>query len=109
MVAERSKLDIAILFVLAQSCEYETNGAALNRELKQPESYRWESTTSRMVAGEPLVKYLFFCEEAELTEPVRGTTAFASEFTQHGRGTNRADRCETSTSPGDCSGFHAVA
>jgi hypothetical protein len=59
--------------------------AALNRELKQPADYRWDSTTSRIKAvGEPLVKYLLFGEEAELTEPIKGTTRFASEFAARG-------------------------
>ncbi len=59
--------------------------AALNRELKQPAAYRWESTTSRIKAvGEPLVKYLLFSEEAALTEPIRGTTSFASDFAARG-------------------------
>jgi hypothetical protein len=59
--------------------------AALNRELKQPAGYRWESTTSRIKSvGEPLVKYLLFGEEAELTEPIQGTTSFASDFVTRG-------------------------
>lgn len=59
--------------------------AALNRELKQPTAYRWESTTSRIKAvGEALVKYLLFSEEAALTEPIRGTTSFASDFAARG-------------------------
>ena len=59
--------------------------AALNRELKQPANYRWESTTSRIKAvGEPLVKYLLFSEEADLTEPIRGTTHFAADFAARG-------------------------
>lgn len=59
--------------------------AALNRELKQPADYRWDSTTSRIkAAGEPLVKYLLFSGEAALTAPVRGTSSFADEFARRG-------------------------
>jgi hypothetical protein len=59
--------------------------AALNRELKQPAGYRWDSTTSRIKSvGEPLVKYLLFSEEADLSEPIRGTTSFASDFAARG-------------------------
>ena len=38
----------------------------LNRSLGKPENERWDSTTSRIKdAGEPLVKYLLFHEEAK--------------------------------------------
>jgi len=47
--------------------------------------YRWDSTTSRIrAAGEPLVKCLLLSEEATLTEPIQGTTPFASEFAGRG-------------------------
>jgi len=59
--------------------------AALNRELGKPAAHRWPSTTSRIQgAGEALVKYLLFCEEAPLTAEVRGTTDFAAEFAKLG-------------------------
>jgi hypothetical protein len=59
--------------------------AALNRELKQPADYRWDSTNSRIKAvGEPLVRYLLFSEEAVLTDPIRGTTSFATDFAARG-------------------------
>jgi hypothetical protein len=59
--------------------------AALNKELNQPAGYRWESTTSRIrAAAEPLVKYLLFSGEAELTDPVHGTSGFAAEFARRG-------------------------
>jgi len=59
--------------------------AALNRELKKPPGYRWESTTSRIKSvGEPLVKYLLFSKESKLTEPLKGTTSFAREFAARG-------------------------
>jgi len=57
----------------------------LNRETGQPETHRWPSTTTRIeAAGEPLVKYLLFCEEAKLAGPLRGTSNFAAEFTARG-------------------------
>jgi hypothetical protein len=60
--------------------------ANLNRELKQPVSYRWDSTTTRIhAAGEPLVKYLLFSGEAELTARVQGTSNFSAEFARAGR------------------------
>jgi hypothetical protein len=44
-----------------------------------------ESTVSRIRgAGEPLVKYLLFCEEAPLTSPLQGTSNFATEFARRG-------------------------
>jgi len=59
--------------------------AALNRELKQPPGYRWDSTTSRIkAAGEPLVKYLLFSEEAPWSDPIKGTTSFAADFARRG-------------------------
>src|SRR5215469_2864591 len=35
-------------------------------------------------AGEPIVKAMLFSEEAQLTEPVTGTSSFATEFTGRG-------------------------
>ena len=44
-----------------------------------------DSTISRIKnAGEPLVKYMLFCEEAQLAEPLHGDTAFAAEFAKRG-------------------------
>jgi hypothetical protein len=58
---------------------------ALNRDLGQPPDHRWASTNSRMKdAGEPLVRYLLFSGEAELTAPLRGTSDFAREFAARG-------------------------
>jgi hypothetical protein len=59
--------------------------AALNRELGQPADHRWESTNSRIRdAGEPLVRYLLLCEEAQLTSRLEGTSGFAEEFSVRG-------------------------
>ena len=35
-------------------------------------------------AGEPIVKAMLFCEEAQLTDPVSGVSGFAAEFTSRG-------------------------
>lgn len=59
--------------------------AALNRELGEPAEHRWDSTRVRIrSAGDPLVQYLLFCDEAELTARIRGTSDFASEFARQG-------------------------
>jgi hypothetical protein len=57
----------------------------LNKELGKPLDERWASTTSRIKdAGEPLVRYLLFSEEAKLTGPISGTSGFAEEFSARG-------------------------
>lgn len=59
---------------------------ALNRELKQPFGRQWDSTKSRIKSvTEPLVKYLLYSGETELTEPVAGTSGFTKEFAQGGK------------------------
>jgi hypothetical protein len=58
---------------------------ALNRELKEPEDHLWDSTKSRIKnAGEPLVEYFLFSEDAKLTAPIKGTSGFAEEFAKRG-------------------------
>jgi hypothetical protein len=57
----------------------------LNRALGKSQNELWESTTSRIKdAGEPLVKYLLFHDEAKLTNTVAGTSKFADEFQARG-------------------------
>lgn len=59
--------------------------AALNREIGKPADYRWDSTLVRIkAAGDPLVKYLLFADEAALTDRIRGTSGFAEEFVRRG-------------------------
>ncbi len=59
--------------------------AEFNKALGRPANYRSESTLSRIKnAGEPVVKYLLMCDEAQLTDPVKGTSGFAEEFVQRG-------------------------
>jgi hypothetical protein len=69
-------------FLTRQALHYQTS---LNRELKEPVDRVWDSTKSRIKsAGEPLVEYLLFSGEAELTAPIRGTSGFAEKFVQVG-------------------------
>ncbi len=57
----------------------------INREMKLSPTHRWDSTGVRIKsAGDDLVRYLLFCEEAPLTGKVRGTSAFAAEFARRG-------------------------
>src|SRR5262249_5655830 len=59
--------------------------AELNKALGRTVPGHSESTVSRIQnAGEPLVKYLLFCEEAPLTDAVQGTSGFAREFARRG-------------------------
>ncbi len=69
-------------FTAREALHYE---ASLNREMKLPPTHRWESALSRIRgAGDDLVRYLLFSEEAALTERVKGTSAFAAEFARRG-------------------------
>ena len=69
-------------FGVRQAMEYQTN---LNRELGEPIDQLRESTTSRIKSVcEPLVEYLFYCEEAPLGGKVVGTSTFAQEFAAQG-------------------------
>lgn len=65
-------------FATRQAMDYQTN---LNRELGLPLDEQRESTTSRIKSAcEPLIEYLFYCEEAPLSGKVTGTSGFAKEF-----------------------------
>jgi hypothetical protein len=69
-------------FLARQALHYQ---AALNRELGEPEGHLWDSTRSRIKnAGEPLVEYLLFSGETDLTDKIEGTSEFAAEFAQRG-------------------------
>lgn len=91
--------DLVALMVLEHQCEaqnritranYLTRIALheqeeLNTALKEPPGTRTEGITRRIHwACEPLVQYLLFHEEAQLTEPVAGTSAFTQEFAARG-------------------------
>ena len=55
------------------------------RSANRPTPHQWDSTAGRIKSAcEPLVKYLLMCGETPLTEPVRGTSAFAREFAANG-------------------------
>jgi hypothetical protein len=57
------------------------DGQIMNQMLKQPEDHISESTRRRIDnAGQRLLKYLLFVEEAELSEPICGTSGFAKHF-----------------------------
>ena len=58
---------------------------ALNKDLGEPATHRWESTTRRIEsAGDALAKYLLFSGEAKLEGPIEGTSGFAKEFAARG-------------------------
>jgi hypothetical protein len=91
--------DLVALMVLEHQCEahnritragFQTRlalyeQAELNKAFGDPPSHRSEGITRRIQwACEPLVQYLLFCDEAKLTEPVAGTSGFASEFAARG-------------------------
>jgi hypothetical protein len=69
-------------FLTRQALHYQM---ALNRELQEPGGHVWDSTKSRIKSAcEPLVEYLLFSDEAELTGRIQGTSGFANEFSQRG-------------------------
>jgi hypothetical protein len=59
--------------------------AEIAKALGRPAGAHSEGTLRRIrSAGEPLLHYLLFSEEARLTDPVRGTAPFAREFARRG-------------------------
>ena len=93
-------------FLTRQAMHYQQS---LNRELGEPADHVWDSTKSRIKsANEPLVEYLLFSGEAELTGRIRGTSAFAEEFASAGRATARVARCEISIWSGASSSTRAA-
>jgi hypothetical protein len=58
---------------------------SLNEDPQRPAGYRSDSATRRMGSiCEPLVKALLFCEEAPLSDAVKGTSGFAERFAASG-------------------------
>ncbi len=56
-----------------------------NKALSRTAGYRSESTLSRIQnAGDPVVEYMLFCEEAQLTDPIKGVSGFAEAFAKVG-------------------------
>jgi hypothetical protein len=59
--------------------------ADFNRALGKPADFVWDSTQSRIQsAGGELLRYLLFCDEAPLGDPVKGTSTFAADFAARG-------------------------
>jgi hypothetical protein len=59
--------------------------AEINKAFGRPAAGHSDATLRRIqYAGEPLVKYLLFSEEAPLTDRVHGTSDFAREFGRRG-------------------------
>ncbi|HEX3149043.1 MAG TPA: hypothetical protein VHR66_13260 [Gemmataceae bacterium] len=91
--------DIVALMVLEHQTEMHNRITAANfqtkvahrdadviNELDNAPKGRLTEGTSRRIDGvaDQLVKYMLFSEEARLTEPVKGTSAFADEFAKRG-------------------------
>jgi len=56
-----------------------------NAEAGRPADYQSEATIKRIAsAGDKLVEYMLFCDEAKLESPVAGTSNFAEEFVLRG-------------------------
>lgn len=59
--------------------------AIMNKALDRPAEHLSDSTGRRIdSAVEKLVKSLLFCDEAELTAPIQGTSKFTEEFARRG-------------------------
>ncbi len=57
----------------------------MNKALGEPIDQMRESTYRRIKsAGEPLLRYMLFVDEAALTDPVVGTSSFAKDFVARG-------------------------
>ncbi len=57
----------------------------MNKALERPEGFESESTSRRFAsAAENVVRNLLFCDEAQLTDAVKGTSDFAAEFSSRG-------------------------
>ncbi|WP_210420208.1 hypothetical protein [Aquisphaera giovannonii] len=57
----------------------------INKALGEPEGAMSESTARRFHGpAEDLVRYMLFADEAELTDPIRGTSSFAVDFSARG-------------------------
>ena len=95
----RPESDIVALMVLehqSQMHNYITNASytarqashydeTMNRVLQRPADYRSETTVRRIEsAGEKLVRYMLFCDEAPLTDRINGNTDFAVQFVSRG-------------------------
>lgn len=69
-------------FSARQALDYEV---MMNRSLGEPEDQRRESTTRRIQsAGDALIEALLMVDEAELTDPISGTSTFQKTFLLQG-------------------------
>ena len=75
--------------------QYAHRDADIINELDNAPRGRLTESTSRRVdsAAEQLVEYLLFSDEAQLEGPIKGTSNFASEFSQRGPRDRRGHRC----------------
>ena len=57
----------------------------MNKAMERPLGYRSDSAKRRIASvGDKLVDYMLFVDEFELTDPIRGTSDFSSEFASRG-------------------------
>ena len=57
----------------------------INKALDRPADERSDSTRSRIRSvGEPVVQYMLFRDETRLTDRIKGTSSFASDFANRG-------------------------
>lgn len=57
----------------------------MNQAMDRPVDHRSDSAKRRIASvGDKLVDYMLFVDEFQLTDPVRGTSAFSSEFAARG-------------------------
>jgi len=69
-------------YAARQALHYEQE---MNRALGNPADQRLDSTTRRIAsAGDDLVEALLLVDEAQLTEPIQGTSGYAEQFAQPG-------------------------
>lgn len=69
-------------FTTQQALDYEVT---MNKALNEPVDQRRDSTTRRIESvGDALLESLLFCQEAELTSPVAGTSGYSEQFSSRG-------------------------
>ena len=69
-------------FSTRQALHYQKS---MNESFERPADYMSESTHKRIHGlAEKLLEYLFFCDEFQLTSPVKGNTQFAGDFQKRG-------------------------
>ncbi|HME71097.1 MAG TPA: hypothetical protein VKM54_14675, partial [Myxococcota bacterium] len=82
---------------------------AIHKALGEPENTISESTARRFAGpAEDLVKYMLLVDEAELNDPIHGTTTFAREFSARGPRDRQGGRCGISICRRACSSILAA-